>query len=67
MHTSEVRTYLGTTRLFIDDRQVPPMAYQFMPYDPELTNNIPCPPEMDSEKQLRAMYSAGVRLYFIRL
>ena len=67
MHTSEVRTYLGTTRLFIDDRQVPPMAYQFMPSDPELTNNIPCPPEMDSEKQLRAMYSAGVRLYFIRL
>ena len=44
MHTSEVRTYLGTTRLFIDDRQVPPMAYQFMPSDPELTNNIPCPP-----------------------
>ena len=43
------------------------MAYQFMPSDPELTNNIPCPPEMDSEKQLRAMYSAGVRLYFIRL
>lgn len=67
MHVSEVRQYKGTTRLFIDDRQVPPMAYQFMPSDPELTNNIPCPPEMDSEKQLRAMGEAGVRLYFIRL
>ena len=38
-----------------------------MSSDPDITNNIPIVPEMPSETQLRAMGSAGVKLYFIRL
>ena len=67
MHISEVRTVQGTTRLYVDGQAVPPMSYQFMSSDPDITNNIPIVPEMPSETQLRAMGSAGVKLYFIRL
>ena len=67
LHTSEIRRHNGLPALFIDGQLVPPMAYQFMSSDPDITNNIPLPPYMPTDVQLTAMGSAGVKLYFIRM
>jgi len=66
MHKSEVKRQNGIPMLFIDGEPIPPMAFDFMSSEPDITNNIPIPPQMPSEVQLKAMHSAGVRLYFIR-
>ena len=67
LHTSEIRRHNGLPALFIDGQLVPPMAYQFMSSDPDITNNIPLPPYMPTDVQLTAMGSAGVKLYFVRM
>lgn len=67
MHKSEVKYHNGVPMLFVDGEPIPPMGFDYMPSDPDITNNIPIPPAMPSEIQLRAMHSAGVRLFFIRV
>ena len=66
-HKSEIRRHGGLPALFIDGEMIPPMAYQFMSSDKDITNNIPLPPFMPTDVQLKAMGSAGVKLYFIRM
>jgi len=67
VHRSEVKYHNGVPMLFVDGEPIPPMGFDYMPSDPDITNNIPIPPAMPSEIQLRAMHSAGVRLFFIRV
>ncbi len=67
VHRCEVRPLNGRTMLYIDGSPVPLMTYQFMSSDPEITNNIPLVPMMDTDVQLHAMGSAGIQLYFMRI
>ncbi len=67
MHKSEIKKHNGMPTLFIDGKPIPPLAFNFMSSDPDITNNIPTPPMMPSDPQLKAMSRAGVALYFIRI
>ncbi len=67
LHKSEIRPHNGLPALFVDGQVIPPMAYQFMSSEPDITNNIPLPPFMPTDEQLTAMGSAGVKLYFVRI
>lgn len=67
MPHSEIRQNGGIPTLFLDGVPATPLAYNFMPSEPGLTNNIPCKPQMESAVQLDAMRAAGISLYFIRI